>query len=124
MNVNLNLTDPKIQKAIQTALILGLSEEAKQTMIQEAVKYLVTPTSNGYNSTKESPLGQVFKRSVESVASQWIREEIDKPDSIVRKQMQELTTEVVKRMLDKTMTVGIVSAIETLFQKILNRLDG
>jgi uncharacterized membrane-anchored protein YjiN (DUF445 family) len=69
----INLTD--LEPLVQKALLDSLTEDARTKLLEDALKYLITPDPNHYSRKPISPLQEVFQQAVRTVAKQ-VAEEV------------------------------------------------
>ncbi len=119
VTVNLNGSDPALQESIEKAVLASLSEEAKKSIIGQAVSYLVKKSEYG----RSSPLAGAFCFAAETVARQKIDEYMKDPASGFGDQVRQLVDAVVKVMMDKVVVDKVCESITSLMSRVIAQLD-
>jgi hypothetical protein len=72
----INLTE--LGPVVQKALLDSLTEEARTKLVEDALKYLITPatSTNLYSRQPISPLQEVFTQAVRTIAHEVAKETI------------------------------------------------
>lgn len=72
--LRIDMQSPAVQEAIQSALLAQLSEDAREAMIADALKHLVTQPKGSYGSSLSSPLEEAFRQAVGNFARGVVQE--------------------------------------------------
>lgn len=78
----LTINDETMQAVVSKAILEGISEEQKLSLVEQAVQYLITPpASTAYGAKAPTPLQQAFNEGVQRV-SRTVVDELVKDDEI------------------------------------------
>lgn len=111
--MNLELKGTDLEKYLEAATLQALGEHAKDALIKEVVRHLVT-TTRDYNGTTKSPLMTAMQSASVKVAEQVIRDKMEN-DSEFTDAIRGLYEEAIKRFLD-------AETREKLISKMADRL--
>ncbi len=99
--MHIQLTDKDLGEQIQAALLLSISEEAKNKMIGDAVKWMVVPDSGGYGN-KKTPLQEAFQYAMQRAANDIISAEFANPESEASKALTGIIQLALAKMKDES----------------------
>lgn len=72
---NINLDGEAMQAVVSKAILEGISQDQKLSLVEQAINYLVTaPPAPAYGRTQPTPLQSAFNRAVEAVSTKVVME--------------------------------------------------
>ena len=73
--MNISIPESQVAEFVSTAIMRHLDEATRQTLIEEALKYLITPRkTDGYGRTSPAPIQEAFTSAVQREASRYAAE--------------------------------------------------
>lgn len=116
MELNLKLNGENLETVLHAAVLQALGDPAKQAIIDDVVKYLVTdgPTSSYSNQKQPSPLKAAVYRAAQSIATKLIEDQLVNDPEFVG-QVTELYREAWQKLFKG-------DAREKLVEKISNAM--
>lgn len=116
---SINLNDEHLTAVVSASILQALTGEAREALITNAIKDLLTKSSSGYGGgDQRSELQKIFSRSVEMVATNIVRKSLEEDENFNAK-IKTLISEVTERFFDETQRAALV---ETLATGITNAL--
>jgi hypothetical protein len=112
--MDLKVPDEQMKEIVSTAIMRSLDEKARETLIADAIKYLLTPQpGRGHWDTGRSPLQDMFREAVASCARDMVRDHI-KSNCGFSAQVQEVVAQAATKLFtDKDKLVDkVAEAIE------------
>lgn len=114
--MDIKLDEEALATIAATAIFKEIDEDTRNTVIQQAVKYLLTPvkTSN-YYSTPTTPLQDAFNSAIRQAAHKAVEERV-KNDPEVEKTIKELLGPIVLGVVEgqsRNYRDGLANAIGT-----------
>ena len=94
MDINLKITDQVMREAVVEAIMVAITPEARNTMIQAAIRELMVPDAKSYD--KRSTVERCFGNAVAEAARQEANKAVE--DSTIRAKVIELITEAASRV--------------------------
>ena len=105
-----------MQDVVRTAMLQLMTDEARQTIITEAIEKLtLRPPKTSYNQNPESPLERAWDEGLRAVAAEVVKEMLSEEDirtatkAAMREQMEKL---VEDRGLQLSIGMAIGSTVE------------
>jgi hypothetical protein len=95
--MRVDLPEELIKKVAAEAILTAINQEQRDTLIRNAVAYLLTPDDKGYGR-RESPITSAFNDGIRAVASRLAVEMFEK-DETVKNRINELLTEALEKMM-------------------------
>jgi len=86
----------ELSSILNKAILDSLSAQTKETLIEGALKHLMTSSRDRYNSTSKTPLQEQFEMAVNRVANQ-VAEEVIAAHP-VRQQLVDRFTEIINQI--------------------------
>lgn len=120
----ITISADSVQAIVTKALFEEIGAEGRDTLIRQALSYLLTtPKNTGYGRTEESPLQYALNRAVEASANIVAREVVEAHPE-VREHLRKMLGDVIVAMLEDTsysaanegLAKAIVDAVRTWLQ--------
>lgn len=93
----LTIPEETMRSLIGDAILAGIDQDARNTLIQSAINFLVAPSKvnvgYGRTETQDSPLENAFKVAINQYAQGYVREWVENTDEVqtaLRGQLNEL----------------------------------
>ena len=119
--MDIKLDTASIKELIGESIMVSLNTEKRDALIQGALSYLLTKTTNTYNNRQEdSPLESAFKHALGNIAREIATEALEK-DERVRETIRKLIVEAVESLLDDKSYNNLVGKISAAITKGLVR---
>lgn len=99
LNLEIKLSDTQMESMFSQALMASLTNEVREALIAQALRYLVAPSTHGY-STGPSPIQQAFNQAVIKVAYE-IAESTFRDDTKAVERVRDLVQEAVDQALSE-----------------------
>jgi len=108
--MDLKISDEQLSSYLEAAVLTALGDNAKELIVQHAIRYLTTPTT-GYSGRKEaSPLLLAVNSASMRIAEKLVEEKLS-TDQTFRQQLDEVfAAAVADAFADKAVLVGRLSA--------------
>jgi hypothetical protein len=107
----MNLTDVNLEPIVAKAILDTLTPEAREAILQAAVKDLITKPTGGmgsYDRDRKSPLQEAFNSAVRSQAEKFAREQLA-ADGEFQAQVKGLFAEVAERLFTGDKREALIS---------------
>lgn len=117
--MDIKIPEAQMQDIVAQAIFKTLDENARATIIQDAITHLITkPTKKDYYGPEpKSPLQQAFHNAVSFAANKLIREQIE-ADSAIKEKILALFAEA----MTKAFETDRAQVVERLSSKISNAI--
>lgn len=110
--IKLEISPENLKTAVAESLLLSMSGDQKESLIKQAIIYLLTP-GKGYGSDKATPIEDAFKNAISGVAHQIAREMLaDAPE----------VKEKISAVLADSFTYALETQREATVEKIGNSI--
>lgn len=98
MTLRIDLPEELVKKVASEAILNAITEDQRQTLIRDAVAYLLTPEDRGYGR-RESPITLAFHDGVRSVAIRVAMDMFEK-DETIKTKIRELLNEALEKVMN------------------------
>jgi hypothetical protein len=98
MNMTIQLDPVAVREATSQAIMGILTPEMRASIIDSAIRGLLTPSTNSWERGK-SPIELAFQRAVEQVAGECVRDVV-KNDKAIMDKIAELAKETAEQVLN------------------------
>ena len=118
--MDVRIGDDKIGEMIGAAVMSQITQESRDLLIQNAIKYLLTPEkSNIYGSKEESPLQKAFNTQLNVYAREYIKQQIENDEEFSGK-IKSVVQDAMMKSFGDTAARGkvvdkLAGAIESAF---------
>ena len=75
--MKLDIPQEQFGSLVGAAVMQAITQENRDTLIQEAIQHLLSPSDNSYYGRKRSPLQAAFDHAVEQKAREFIGQTLD-----------------------------------------------
>lgn len=113
MDLQIKLTDEQLKGAVSEAVVAAISQQDRQTLLREAVQYLLEKDPNGYD--KLSPIQRAFRGAIDSAARDACKKAVE--------DNQELQAEIAKMIAEAvTRAIGSTEARQKLVENLADKI--
>lgn len=118
--MKIELSEENLKSVVSEAIMNSLSLEQRNVLIQNAISYLLTPTSNSLYDQKKSPMQEAFNNAISQVAREVVTEEM-KSNSEIKLKIKELMANAIEKMFEPEAQNAIISNIQESFRNAFDR---
>lgn len=93
----IKLNDIQASDMMSAAILSQIDAPARERMMQEAIKWLITPKRDVYSSKEDSPLASAFRLALAELARKLCAEIIQEPQNM--EQIRSIVSESIEHML-------------------------
>jgi hypothetical protein len=114
MAFDITLNDSQLTDVVSQAILQSMDAEKQQTLIKDAIKYLLTPNSPYSGAPRISPLLNAFHQGIRNVTEKLIEQRLAN-DASVQQAINELITEAIQNVtvVNREQTVKALTAAIT-----------
>lgn len=109
--IELNLDREALAQLVHEQFINSLGEEGRREVIGDAIKVLTGVDKSGRRTSyNESPLEYAFKKHIQTIADEVVKEIVDS-DPTVREKIKAVTTKAIHEFLDNDETSKAMASL-------------
>lgn len=115
MQVNLESIDFK--EIFSAAIVDKLDKESKDTLIKQALHYLLTPSAYGYG--RLTPMQEAYNNALRYKAEEYVKEFIDS-DTSIKETIKGIITDAVNKIMTDNREKTVSKVAEKIIEGLYN----
>jgi len=98
--IKLSMTDERLNEIVAAAVLQAMSQESREQLIAQSIRYLITKSGGNSYSAAKSPLEEAFQAGIRQAAYKYVEELFKDPAHPIHEAISKLVEEAYTQVFN------------------------